>query len=398
MSRTWRNWSGSVVSRPRRWLKPPSEERLQEQLAATADEDWPVRVVGAGHSSSGVIEVPGTLVSLEQLRGVLSVDGSRRQATVYAGTQIQDLGRELYNHDLTLPNFGDVATQTIGGAIGTATHGTGRRLQNLSQLMVKAWVATADGGLREVDADEADALRALQVSMGTLGIITRMTLQLQPYFDVERREYAARTDDALEHFNELVEENRSFDFYWYPRRDDVKLRLVNAIGGGTARPPYGREVEHRAGHPFEVIPTHTGIPHHFEECEYALPIENGLACFAQVRQRILQRWRHLVGWRVLVRTVGGDDAWLSPHHGRDSMTISLHQNSTLPWRDFFEDIEPVFQAFEGRPHWGKKHSMTAAALAPRYPQWTRFAELRRSFDPTGVFMSPAMRILLGDDA
>jgi FAD/FMN-containing dehydrogenase len=79
------------------------------------------------------------------------------------------------------------------------------------------------------------------------------------------------------------------------------------------------------------------------------------------------------------------------------MTISLHQNSTLPWRDFFEDIEPVFQAFDGRPHWGKKHSMTAATLAPRYPQWARFAALRRRFDPDGLFMSPAMRALLGDD-
>lgn len=397
MARTWRNWSGSVVSRPRRWLKPPSEERLQEQLAAAATGDWPVRVVGAGHSSSGVVEVPGTLISLDQLRGVLSVDAENHQATVYAGTPLQELGRQLYDHDLTLPNFGDVATQTIGGAIGTATHGTGKRLRNLSQLMVKARVVTADGALREIGPDDPDALHALQVSMGTLGVITRVTLQLQPYFDVERREYAARTDDALEHFTELVEDNRSFDFYWYPRRDDVKLRLVNALGGGTARPAYGREVEHRAGHPFEVIPTHTGIPHHFEECEYALPIDGGLACFAQVRQRILQRWRHLVGWRVLVRTVSGDDAWLSPHHGRDSMTISLHQNSTLPWRDFFEDIEPVFQAFDGRPHWGKKHSMTAATLAPRYPQWARFAALRRRFDPDGLFMSPAMRALLGDD-
>jgi FAD/FMN-containing dehydrogenase len=161
MARTWRNWSGSVVSRPRRWLKPPSEERLQEQLAAAATGDWPVRVVGAGHSSSGVVEVPGTLISLDQLRGVLSVDAENHQATVYAGTPLQELGRQLYDHDLTLPNFGDVATQTIGGAIGTATHGTGKRLRNLSQLMVKARVVTADGALREIGPDDPDALHAL---------------------------------------------------------------------------------------------------------------------------------------------------------------------------------------------------------------------------------------------
>jgi FAD/FMN-containing dehydrogenase len=143
-----------------------------------------------------------------------------------------------------------------------------------------------------------------------------------------------------------------------------------------------------------VIPTHSGIPHRFEESEYALPAEQGPACFRAVRERVLQRWRRVVGWRVLYRTLAADDADLSPAHGRDTVTISLHQNSTLPWREFFADIEPIFLAHGGRPHWAKKHTRGAAELAPLYPRWSQFHRVRREFDPQGVFMTPSMRELL----
>lgn len=394
MARVWRNWSGSVTNRPRRWLRPSSEDALQSTLERLAPADWPIRAIGAGHSSSAVVDAPGTLLAMDRLRGLVSVDASVHQATVLAGTTLSDLGRELYAHDLMLPNYGDVATQTIGGAIGTGTHGSGATLPNLSDMLVAATVLDARGRILTVDNRNPERLLALRVALGALGVLTRVTLQLEPHCDLERREYATRLDAALAHFDELVAGNRSFDFYWYPRRDDVKLRLVNAIGGGTPRLPYARLLERREGYPHEIVPTHSGIPHHFEECEYAVPREQGMACFAEVRQRILRRWRPVVGWRVLVRTVAGDDALISPCGQRDSITLSLHQNSSLPWREYFADLEPVFRAHGGRPHWAKKHTLDAHALAPLYPRWQRFAAVRDAMDPDGAFLTPALRELL----
>lgn len=397
MATHWSNWSGSIVNHPRRWLQPPDEDELRRALATLAPDDWPIRAVGTGHSSSGVVEVDGTLVSTGQLRGLVSVDATARRATVRAGTQLKELGELLYSHDLMLPNFGDVATQTIGGAIGTGTHGAGLELRNLSDMLVAAELVDAQGRLNTIDEHDPQRLRAAKVALGTLGIFTRVTLQLEPYADVERREFAVHTDHALAMFDDLARRNRSFDFYWYPRRDDVKLRMVNVAGGGTVSLPGARLLEVRGGAPYDVIPTHSGIPHRFEECEYALPADAWRACFDRVRRRMRSRWRHVVGWRVLVRTVAGDDALLSPCHGGDRVTISLHQNSTLPWRAFFDDMEPVFRDHGGRPHWAKKHGMDAAGLAPLYPQWAAFAQVRAVLDPRRAFMGAPLRRLLEVD-
>ena len=355
-----------------------------------------MRVAGAGHSSTDLASTTDTLLSLARLHGVISVDPARCRATVAAGSTLQELGKSLYEHDLALPNYGDVATQTIGGAIGTGTHGTGLEQPNLSEMMVGAKLVDGRGDVRVITSDDIETLRAARVALGTLGVFTEITLQLVPTFDVERREYAATTDDALADWPRLVAENRSFDFYWYPRRDDVKLRLVNPLGGGTVALPYARALEKHSGYSHQVIPTHSGLPYRFEECEYAVPYEDGLACFARIRERIKRDWRRLVGWRVLVRTVAADDSHLSPAQGRRTVTISLHQNHSLPWQDFFADMEPIFRAHGGRPHWGKKHGMRAADLRPRYPAWDAFQRIRRAFDPDGTFLSPYLRQIMGD--
>lgn len=356
-----------------------------------------VRAIGAGHSSSALVECADYLLSMKGMQGVVRVDAATLQATVRPGTSLASLGKLLYEHDLALPNYGDIATQTIAGAIGTGTHGTGLRQQILSAQLIGARLIDGQGQLRTIGPQDHGLLQAARVSLGVLGVFSELTLQLVPTFDVERREFHVRTDEALADFDRLAQDNRSFDLYWYPRRDDVKLRLVNPVGGGSLPGPGAHLLRQHGGRSDIIIPAHSGIPHRFEECEYALPYADGIACFAEVRRRILQRWRRVLGWRVLVRTVAADDAWLSPAYGRDSITISVHQNSNLPWREVFADLESVFREHGGRPHWAKKHTLHAAQLAPLYPHWQSFKSLRHDFDPTGVFLTPSLKKLLGDD-
>lgn len=391
----WRNWSGSVEFRPRQLCCPRREDELADLVADVHARGGSVRVVGSGHSATGIVSGEDTLVSLQHLDGVIDTDRAACTATVGAGSTLETIGSALHDDDLALPNYGDVATQTIGGAIGTGTHGSGAGQHNLSHLLVGARLVDGRGEVHEIHAEDCQSLCAARVALGTLGIFTRVKLQLVPAFDVQRREYATGIDSALAHLDELVTENYSFDFYWYPRRDDAKLRLVNPVGGGTLHLPYARLLERRDGYGHLVIPTHSGIPHRFEECEYVMPAGNGPDCFRSVRQRVLERWRSSVGWRVLYRTVAADDSWLSPASGRDSVTISLHQNASLPWCEYFDDIQPVFREFGGRPHWAKKHGCTARELEPMYPHWQDFLRQRARFDPDGTFLNPYLRTLLG---
>ena len=390
----WRNWSGSVAFAPERVCTPADTAAVAAIVRDAHARGDGVRAVGAGHTSNAQLVSSGVLVSTGALCGIVAHDRAALTATVRAGTPLQDLGRDLYEHDLALPNFGDIASQTVGGAIATGTHGTGRDQPNLSRMLVGATLVDGRGYLRTIGRDETARLRAARVALGTLGIVVEATLSLVPTFDVERREYACGTDATLARLDEFVAGNRSFDFYWYPRRDDCKLRFVNAVDGGTPAPDGARLVEFVSGRGHEIIPTHTGIPHRFEECEYAVPLEAGPACFRAVRERILARWRATVGWRVLYRTVAADDSYLSPASGRDTATISLHQNASLPWCEYFADLEPVFRDHGGRPHWAKKHTMDAEALAPLYPAWNEFARIRRRFDPDGTFLTPYLHRLL----
>lgn len=394
---TFVNWSGSLRFTPAEVARPRDEEELAHLVRQSARAGEGVRVCGYGHSSVPLVQTPCRLVSLEHLRGLTAHDRAAGTATVRAGTPLRDVGAALHEVGLALHNYGDVATQFIAGAFGTGTHGTGRRLGDLSSALIGVRFVTADGEVREWnEQDHPDELRAARVSLGTLGIFTELKLRVLPAYDLRRQEYCTTTSACLEHLSDLIERNRNFDFYWYPRSDEVKLRLLNEPGSALDELPYARLVKDETAPGWQALPRVRTLK--FDEMEYGVPLEAGPACFREVRARILDKHRTLVGWRVLYRTVKHDDSWLSNAYGRDTVTISLHQNAGLPYWAFFKDIEPIFRAYGGRPHWGKKHTLGGASLRPLYPRWDDFQALRRRMDPEGVFLNDYLRALLGEQA
>jgi FAD/FMN-containing dehydrogenase len=389
---SWRNWSGSLQFEPGEIRKPRSEEEVAGIVRAAAAEGRVVRVAGAGHSSSPLVETRDVLLSLEKLDGVESHDRDAREATVLAGTSLKDAGEELFDAGLALHNLGDVNVQTVVGAVSTGTHGSGKTLQNLATALVGGRMITARGDIREIPPGDIPAFRC---SLGSLGIFTAVRLRLLPAFQLRRQELCTVYRDCMEHLGELAEANRNFDFYWYPRSDEVKLRRMNPADETPAEVPYATVVEDRTGWSHEIISKERLLK--FEEMEYALPADAGPPCMEEIRKRVMAKHRRAVAWRVLYRFVAPDDAWLSTAHGRDTVTISLHHNAGMPFDEYFNDIEPVFRSFGGRPHWGKKHSLSAKDLRPLYPQWNAFQEKRRACDPEGVFLSPYLRELLNDE-
>ncbi|WP_255171364.1 D-arabinono-1,4-lactone oxidase [Natrononativus amylolyticus] len=387
---TWSNWSGSVSFEPDRIIEPETEAELRSLVSRCGETGETVRVAGAGHSWTPVVQTDDVVVSLTNMTGLVSHRPESKEATLYAGTTLEEAGTELHDRNLAMPNLGDVSMQTVAGAFGTGTHGTGPAFENLAGSLVGGRLVTGTGEVRSFDAEsDPDLLRAARVSLGTLGIFTEVTLDVQTTYKLRRREYCTTWRDCRDHLPELIEANRNFDFYWYPRSDEVKLRLLNAPGGGTDDDDlsYATLVEDQTGWWHEIIPEHDDIGREFDEMEYAVPVEDGLECFERVRERVREDWRADVGWRLLVRTVAADDAYLSAEYERDVMTISCIQNAELAHRAYFDDIEPIFHEYAGRPHWGKKHTLRAPELRERYPEWDRFQELRRELDPEGVFMT-----------
>ncbi|MCU4752865.1 FAD-binding protein [Halobacteria archaeon AArc-curdl1] len=397
----WSNWSGNVSSKPQKRVKPESEEAVREVIEQCRGRNRTLRVVGSGHSWTPLAATDDVLVSLDNMTGVTDIDSEAKEATVLGGTTLEEAAAELHTHDLAMANLGDVSQQTIAGAFGTGTHGTGPEFQNLSEMLIGGRIVTGTGDVRPFDAEsDPEFLDAAMVSLGTLGVFTEMRLDLQPAYKLQRREYCARFEDFWGDFEALVTENRNFDFYWYPRSDEVKLRLLNGPGGGTDERDleYAELVQDETGWWHQIIPEHDDIGREFEEMEYAVPRADAREFFLDVRDRIRDRWRADVGWRTLCRTVAADDAYLSAEHGRETVTVGFIQNAELEYWDYFEDLEAIAREYDGRPHWGKRHTLTVDELRESYPRFEDFLDFRREMDPDGIFLTDYLRDLLGIDS
>ncbi|MEE3329336.1 MAG: D-arabinono-1,4-lactone oxidase [Myxococcota bacterium] len=392
----WSNWSGSATSRPAWRALARDEAEVAAAVRRATSEGVSLRTVGTGHSQIPLAAADGGLLQLDVRDDkdartcIEQVDPARQRARVWAGATLHTIGEALHQLGLALPNLGDVDVQTLGGAIGTGTHGTGRALKNISGAVVGVRGIDARGEIFEWNQDSSpNQLAAAQVSLGTLGVICSVDLQLRSPLCLHERTDRMSVSQVLESIEERATAARHVEFFWYPARDRVDLKTL-VVTDDAPDPLPDRRYE-------SVDWSHRILPSvrtdRFVEMEYALPAAAAFEVFAAVRERM--RARHPgIQWPVELRFVAADDAWLSPATGRDSITLSLHQDARLPFRAFFADIEPLLREGGGRPHWGKWHSLVAADLEPLYPRWAEFAELRSALDSEGRFLNPYLRDLL----
>ncbi len=409
-TRRWHNWSGSVSSTPRRVAVPGSEAEVAAVVREAARDGANVRVVGSGHSFVPLCATDGVLVTLDALHGVVSVDPERRQATILAGTKLHRLGPLLHAAGLAMANLGDIDRQSLGGVVGTGTHGTGPTLGNISTQVVGLQLATADGELIDCSADREPALfNAARVALGVLGIATRITLQLLPAYRLHERTWVAPFDECMAQLDDLIAANRHFEFFWLPTPDACAMKALNptdapppaAAGSWTppgppSSPPgsLGRYTKpERVDWSHRVLPSERSV--RFNEMEFALPAENGPDCLREIRE-LMQTKHRDVTWAVEYRTLRADDIPLSPAQGRETVTISIHQAAHLSPLAFFTDAEAIFRNHRGRPHWGKCHFFHARDLRDCYPQWDDFQAVRARIDPAGRFLNDYLRTIMVD--
>lgn len=393
MTTTWTNWSGSVVCQPRQMATPASEHELQALIAQCAERKQRVRVVGSGHSFTPICATNETLISLDHLSGVESIDPSQGVATIRGGTKIHDLGEPLWNAGWALANQGDVDVQSLAGAVSTGTHGTGATLGNLSAQVVGLRLVTAAGELLAIEEDrDPQLLAAARVSLGMLGVISAIRMKLVPAYNLHERLWRGPIDDCLAQLDELIATNRHFEFFWYSATDLAHMKALHPAAGPTAEPlPEGERIDRSC----RIFPTVRS--NRFNEMEYAVPAEAGPDCFRALRE--LMRTRHPdVAWPVEYRTLAADDSLLSAAQGRPTVTLSIHQGADLPYQQFFADAEAIFRDHHGRPHWGKIHSLAAGQLQTLWPGWEPFQQTRRRLDPTELFLNDYLRSLCESDS
>ncbi len=421
----WKNWSGAQTCLPAARLAPTTEDELSSVLKATRDMN--VRAVGSSHSFSPLIPTDGKLISLSNFSGLLSHDPKTLQAEFGAGTPMSQMGEPLLKVGQALLNMADIDYQTLAGAISTSTHGTGPKFGSYSSNVVGLRMVKANGDIVDLDKNrQPELFNAARVSLGSLGIITRVKLQNRKAFRLNQKQWVQNTDELIEDIPRLVKDNDHFEFSPILHSDvslaqaqnettDTKTMPLPTGGDGDKVSKLSMANTFLRNHPdahaslLNFLVKHIDFPEvqdisfkvfanvrdqRFNEMEYEVPAAAGPECVREILK--LVREKNLNSFFPLeYRYVKADDIPLSMFSGRDSCAISVHQSYDMAYQPFFSEIEPIFWKYEGRPHWGKLHTLNAAQLSKLYPRWKEFQDIRRSVDPTGKFLNGHLRSIFG---
>ena len=428
---TFRNWAGNQVCLPRERLMPETADDVAAVVARAAEQGHRVKVVGAGHSFTAAACTDGVQLSLDRVSAVESVDRERHRITVGAGIRLHELNEALAREGMAMPNLGDIAYQSIAGATATATHGTGAKLGNLATAIVGMELVDGSGQRIWCDEDERpDLLEVARVGVGALGVVTKVTLQCVPAFDLHAVETVEPLDDILDSFDENADGNDHFEFFWMPgaRRCQVKrnnrtdeprrpqprmayLRdkiLTENIAFGAVN-MVGRRFPTLVPRVAKILDT--GAPERdlvdesykvfasprwvrFYEMEYGIPREALPEALRRVRE-FARGLSEPIMFPIEVRVSAADDIPLSTAEGRESAWIACHVTKGTSYETYFQGVEAIMDDYDGRPHWGKLHFQNHERLAERYPRWGEFAAARRELDPAGRFANAYTDRVLG---
>ena len=430
---TWSNWAGNVTATPARYVEPHSVDQVVDAVQQAARRAERIRVVGAGHSFTPLCATDGTLLRLANLSGIITVDRARQRVRVAAGTALHVLNPDLEALGLALPNLGDIDRQGIAGAIATGTHGTGIRHQGIASAVVGLTLVLADGSVVAVDdSHDAELFHAARVGLGAFGVVTEVELQCVPAFRLRALESPGRLDEVLDGYEQLVREFDHVDFHWFPHTDRVLLKrnsrvatddpgqpqpawrewldeqlLSNTVYEGlnrvaSARPRIVSRLNRLSSRvlgakeytdtSWKVFCTSRDV--RFRESEYAVPRASLPAVISALRTWI-DTHDVALPFPVEVRSTGADDVWLSTAYGRENAYVAVHQYHRMDDGGVFAAFEAIVREHEGRPHWGKLHTLGAEDLSQLYPRFGDAQRVRDRVDPDRRFTNEHLTHILG---
>lgn len=433
MAETWHNWAGTATATPARWARPRGTAEIADVVRAAERDGLPVRVVGAGHSFTPAAATTGVAVDLSRHTGVVHADTTTGLVTARAGTTLRRLNAALDELGLAVTNLGDIDAQTLAGAIATGTHGTGARFTGIAAQVTALELVLADGSAVSCSTTERpDLFAAARIGLGALGVLDTVTLRCEPAFVLAADERPMPVDELFATFGDLVERHDHVEFHWFPYGRSALVKRNDRQPAGTEPEPLSplrHYVEYgllenvtlgamsRLGRavPRLVRPLHRTVDRalstrtysdrshrvfvstrnvRFVESEYALPVTSLPDVLAELRTEI-PKLADPVMFPLEVRVAAADDVWLSTAYQRDTAYVAVHQYLGMPYRRYFDLFESIVANVDGRPHWGKLHSLAAGRLAALYPRFADFGRVRSAVDPAGRFANPYTERVLG---
>jgi xylitol oxidase len=407
------NWAGNVVFTPDVVHRPRDVDELRRLVVASEH----VHALGTGHSFSPVADSRGTLVSLSDLPAVVEVSPDRTSVVVGAGMTFAAVVDELERQGLALENMGSLPHICVAGAASTGTHGSGDANRCLAATVREVELVTAGGDLLVLDRDDPRFGGAV-LALGRVGVMTRMVLDVVPSYEVAQTVWEGLGWDALlGHLDEVMACAYSvsvFTTFDPPERQDPSIgaaRVFVKHRTGDAAADLSHLSACALDHPVHPTPgldpasctVQGGVPGrwcerlpHFSaegapsssgaelQSEWYVDREHGAAAVEAVRE-IGDRIRPVLQVAEL-RSVAGDDLWLSP--AGQGGALGLHV-TWLPEPDgvarAIAEVEAALAPFAPRPHWGKVFGLAPAEVRSRFPRWDDFASLVADLDPDGVF-------------
>ena len=402
MAESLTNWADSWTFQAEAIRRPGSVAELQELVARSGK----VRALGTGHSFNDIADTPETLVSTAGLPGTFAIDDAAKTVTVGSGMRYAEVGPRLHEQGYALANLASLPHISVAGSVATGTHGSGDANGNLSTAVSGVEMVTADGELVRLTRKDEHFDGAV-VALGALGVVTTLTLDVLPTFDVRQYVYFALPFEAIDqHFDDLFSAAYSVNVLTRWRDPVFDLLLIKRHAEQADTTPAGESwfTAIPAEEPLTTGdgaswteqlgvpgPWHERLPHFRPEftpstgvelqSEFFVPRRHAVAALhaiSEVRDRVAP-----VLQASEIRTMAGDDLWLSPAYGHETVGISF------TWVKDMDGVRPVIDLLEerlapydARPHWGK---LFAAGPADLYPRMDDFRALMRHHDPYGKF-------------
>lgn len=403
------NWAGNHVYAARAIHRPESVDQLRDIVA-----DAPkLKAIGTRHTFNDIGEAP-VLIRMDGLDDTVSVDREQMTARVPAGVRYGIVAETLHQQGLALHNMGSLPHISIGGATATATHGSGNRNGNLASAVRGLELVTSSGALLNVERGDPN-FDGMVVHLGALGIVTHLTLDVQPTYDVCQEVLEDLPwESLLQDFDTVFSSAYSVSvFTMFGEKAGVLWRKHRLESGSTDVPRldlYGAKPSARDRPPMDELggeactkqlldigPWCHRLPHFRldqvpasgEEIQSEYFVDRSRAAEALTILRTFEpRMRHLLMISEL-RTVAADSLWLSTAHDHDVLAIHFSWFMRPPeLADLLPELEAALAPLAPRPHWGKSFAMTGETLPDLYPEWERFRALRQELDPRGAFVTP----------
>jgi xylitol oxidase len=404
------NWAGNYTYTAAALHYPETIEQLQELVSHSSK----LRVLGSRHSFNDIADSPGDLVSLDRLDRVLELDRERRTVTIDAAARYGRLCGLLHREGYALHNLASLPHISVAGACSTATHGSGDRNGNLATAVSALEFVAANGSVVKLSRDQhGDQFPGAVVGLGGLGVVTKLTLDIVPAYNMRQDVYENLPLAQLEaHFDDIVSGAYSVTLFtdWQSERvDQVWLKRLVPNGAALELEPelFGATPARAPMHPIrgisaEACTEQMGIPGpwferlpHFRmdftpssgeelQTEYMVPRPHAISAFRAIHSLR----RHLAPLLQIseVRTIAADNLWMSPCYRQAS--VAIHFTWKKDWqavRQLLPLIEQQLAPLNARPHWGKLFTMPSTQLQSLYPKLPDFQRLLTSYDPQGKF-------------